>query len=295
MNILAKKTAELPGVITSASSDLLAVPNKCVPRSFDFGEALCPDYVVKCSYGNDSIALLQWLYEYEQRFGKLGKVVTLYNDTGWATKWWPARVENGEKLASSMGFIPARTKCLGFEKLVKNHGGWPDQLRKFCTEELKIIPTLNWLRMHDPDGKAEMICGVRREESHGRALWPERVENGIDEGRSMWSPLVLVTLKERDALIKRAGWQPLPHRSRECRCINANSTDLKTWESHDIEDVERLETFLQKKYPGKIKFMFHPKAKKGNPEGIRKVIEWAKNVKTKEPSEGGCDSGYCTS
>ncbi len=268
--------------------------NVAIPTSFDFGGvALRPDYVVKCSYGNDSIACLQFLHEHNQKH-PLGKVVVLYNDTGWATKWWPDRVANGEKLVKSMGFIPANTYCLGMEELVWQHGGWPDQLRKFCTEELKIVPTLNWLRLHDPEGKSEMVCGVRREESSARANWPEYVENGIDEGRSMWSPLVFIDESERDNLIRRAGWIPLPHRSRECRCINANSTDLKTWSEDDIVDVEKIEARMQVKYPGKIKFMFHPKAKRGKPEGIRAVIEWAKTVKTKDPAAGGCDSGYCT-
>lgn len=166
---------------------------KSVPTSFDFdNRALRPDYVVKCSYGNDSIALLQFLHEFNQK-APLGKVVVLYNNTGWAAKWWAARVENGEKMVRKMGFIPARTASIGMERLVMNHGGWPDELRKFCTEELKIIPTLNWLRVNDPEG-----------------------------------------------------------------------------------------------------------AKRGNPQGIRQVIEWAKTVKPRkgdhyEADTGGCDSGYCTS
>ena len=272
---------------------------KTVPTSFDFGGlALRPDYVIKCSYGNDSIALMQWMHERNQK-QPLGKVVALYNDTGWATSWWPARVENGEKLSRAMGFIPSRTESLGMEELVWQHGGWPDQLRKFCTEELKIIPTLNWLRQHDPEGKAVTVCGVRREESHGRNDWPEYVECGIDEGRAAWSPLATVKEQERNELIERAGWKPLPHRSRECRCINANSTDLKTWSEEDVSDVEKIEARMMSAYPGKIKFMFHPKSKRGSPEGIRQVIEWAKKVKPKandefEKTHSGCDSGYCT-
>jgi hypothetical protein len=271
-------------------------PNKVTPLSFDFGgNALRPDYVVKCSYGNDSIALLQFLNEYNQKH-PLGKVVVLYNDTGWATKWWPARVDNAEKnLVLKFGFIPCRTQSVGMEKAVWNHNGWPDELRKFCTEELKIIPTHGWLREHDPEGKAVMVCGVRREESHKRRLWPEWVESSeMDEGRSSWSPLVFHTKQERDELIVRAGWEPLPHRSRECRCINANSTDLKTWSDDDIADVERIEKIMSQANPGKIKFMFSPASKKGRPSGIRAVVEWAHRVKKPEQSDVGCDSGYCS-
>jgi 3'-phosphoadenosine 5'-phosphosulfate sulfotransferase (PAPS reductase)/FAD synthetase len=280
---------------------------KSIPTSFDFdGQALRPDHVVKCSYGNDSIALIQFLHEYNLCNPKntLGKIVVLYNDTGWSTAWWPGRVTRGEAWVRSLGFIPARTDCKGMEEIVMSHGGWPDEFRKFCTAELKILPTLSWLWLHDPEGKAVMVCGVRREESERRKNWPWFIENGIDEGRSQWSPLVLHSEESRNGLIRRAGWIPLPHRSRECRCINANSSDLKTWSEADIADVEKIEVALQQKYPGKIKFMFHPKAKAGNPEGIRQVIEWAKKVKPRKKGEGevdhyeensgGCDSGYCS-
>jgi hypothetical protein len=59
---------------------------KTVPTSFDFGDALRPDYVLKCSYGNDSIALIQFCFEYWQKHPLDAgvKVVCLYNDTGWA-------------------------------------------------------------------------------------------------------------------------------------------------------------------------------------------------------------------
>jgi hypothetical protein len=278
-----------------------------VPTSFDFGaQAIRPCYVVKTSYGNDSIALIRYLHERNQR-KSLGKVVCLYNDTGWAAKWWEGRVQNGEELAKSYGFIPARTTALPWKKLLKNHAGWPDKMRRFCTQELKIIPTMFWLLKNDPEGKAEMVCGVRREESAARRLWPEYVESSpADEGRPQWSPLIFHTKEERDALIERAGWQPLAHRSRECRCIMANGPDIASWSEEDIIDIEALETWLTELYPNRIKFMFHPQRMKGKPQGIRQVVAWAKQLVSDrlagkqrddggelEPSSG-CDSGYCT-
>lgn len=267
-----------------------------VPMSFDFdGQSLRPDYVIKCSYGNDSIALIQWLHEYDQTF-PLGKVVTLYNDTGWATSWWPNRVEKGERLAESYGFIPARTQSKGMRKLVDEHNCWPYRGVQFCTEELKIIPTMEWLKQHDPEGIAVMVCGVRRDESHSRSLWPEWVESSDkNEGRPVWSPLAFHSRPELDELITRAGWVPLPHRSRECRCINAGSQDIRQFSEEDIDDIERVEKSMR--CWGDNRFMFSPRKKKGKPEGIRAVVEWANGVKPKdaelEPG-AGCDSGYCT-
>ncbi len=271
--------------------------------SFDFdGAALRPDYILKCSYGNDSIALLQFVHEYDFKHWHGGKkVVVLYNDTGWAAKWWEGRVAKGEALSKRYGFIPARTESVGMEELIIHHNAWPDRLRRFCTEELKIIPTQYWLAQHDPEGVEELLCGVRREESKERALWPEYVQaDSTNENRSQWSPLVEVKVAERDEMIKRAGWEVLPHRSRECRCVFANSTDIKSWDENDISQVERNEAALgalNRERDFSNKFMFHPFRKKGRPEGIRQVVEWAKKVPPKqaklEPG-GGCDSGYCT-
>jgi|688.fasta_scaffold294840_2 hypothetical protein len=289
----------------NAGKDAAAQP---VPMGFDFGSALNPDYVIKCSYGNDSIALIQWMHEYNQKH-PLGKVVVLYNNTGWSAKWWAPRVEHAEtSLVLKYGFVPARTTSLGMRRLVLEKNCWPNSHMKFCTEQLKIMPTMAWLREHDPEGKAVMVCGVRREESWKRSLWPEWVESSDkNEGRSDWSPLVHYREEERDALIVRAGWAPLPHRSRECRCVLANANDLATWKESDIEDIEALEAELgaQKHSRGNDdplgnRYMFRPSVKAGNPKGIREVVRWAHGViasrkdKNEPDSEPvGCDSGYC--
>lgn len=265
---------------------------QAVPKSFNFeGTALQPDYVVKSSYGNDSIALLQYLHEYEKRFGKLGKVVVLYNDTKFAAAWWKGRVANGEKFAEKLGFIPCQTESKGMLKLIVERNMWPDSQARFCTYELKIKPTISWLTLNDPEGKADTVCGVRREESEARANWPEWAI--ADEGRKQWSPLILTTLEQRNELIERAGWKVLPHRSRECRCVLANATDIKSWTESDILDLEAMEEKLGERQKGVNRFIFRPHGRKGNPQGIRAVVEWAKQVKKKQPASSGCDSGYC--
>jgi hypothetical protein len=182
-------------------------------------------------------------------------------------------------------------------------------MRRFCTEEQKIVPTMHWLTMHDPRGESELVCGVRREESHKRATWPEYVtSDATNEGRPQWSPLVYHTTAMRDELIVRAGYKPLPHRSRECRCVLSNAKDISTYDERDIVDIEQQEEMLSalnKERDFSNKFMFHPHAKACNPQGIRQVVEWAKRAvaknekaKNKKPDPlgegGGCDSGYCT-
>ncbi len=265
--------------------------------SFDFsGGAFKPDYVVKCSYGNDSIALLQYLHEHNQKH-PMGKVAVIYNDTGFSARWWPARVLNGEKLARSFGFTPFQTKSRGMMDLILDRNAWPDSQMRFCTYELKIAPTQTWLAIHDPEGLAETICGVRREESEERKNWPEFVSSErTSEGRPQWSPLVCYDEKMRNDLISRAGWIPLKSRSRECKCVLANSQEIKTWGEDDIQDIENMERELRERkgQTGPNQYIFKPHRMKGKPEGIRAVFEWAKGVNKKEKPTSGCDSGYCS-
>ena len=94
-------------------------------------------HVLFCSYGNDSIALIQWAHE-----RGLKDVVCLYSDTGWSASWWADRVAKGEALAQGYGFATARTESEGMLELVKRKRGWPGAggQGQFCTAELKVLP-----------------------------------------------------------------------------------------------------------------------------------------------------------
>ena len=122
-------------------------------------------YVLRASYGNDSVALIQWAYE-----NQLDDVVVLYNDTGWAASDWMSRVEKMENWAISLGFRTARAESIGLEELVRKKKGWPRQGIQFCTGELKIIPTQKWLDYNDPNKTSVGIVGVRRAESFNRKI-----------------------------------------------------------------------------------------------------------------------------
>jgi hypothetical protein len=248
-------------------------------------------YILASSYGNDSIALIQFARERE-----LADVAVLYNDTGWAAAWWSARVNELEVWVRSLGFTAARTSSVGMETLVKNKRGWPRSGMQFCTEELKRKPSLAWQEAHDPERKAVCLVGVRREESKERANWPEFIEGSFaNGGRTLWSPLVNFSREERDALVRRAGFDPLPHRSRECSpCVNANRKDLVSLAEPEIARVERIEHELGFTQSGKPRVLFRP-ARKMGAVGIRQVIRWARAEPGKFKLEAveDCDSGLC--
>jgi len=244
-----------------------------------------------CSYGNDSVALIQHLYETKGN----AEIHTVYSDTGWAAPDWLWRVEKIESVARSYGFLPARIASEGFVPLAIRKKGFPRNGMQFCTQELKILPAQRWLDFVDPDREGTCAVGVRREESRARALWPEWTEESDKHGgRPLWAPLVRCTTEQRDALIRRAGLEPLPHRSRECSpCINSNRADLRALPAKRVEEIAELEARMGLTSEGKPRTLFRPYRHQGA-VGIREVIRWANSERgAYGPDTSGCDSGFC--
>lgn len=249
-----------------------------------------PDYVCFVSYGNDSIALLQWCLEKGLR-----NVVAAYSNTGWSAPWWDARVKEAQKWVTKQGYLSAEIPSIGMKDLVRQRKGWPRNRMQFCTTELKIRPAQEWLDEIDPDKESTCLVGVRREESRARREWPEWLENsGNHGGRSLWSPLAAFREEERDALILRSGFSPLEHRSMECfPCINSNKADLRQLTPGRINEIEEFENSLGVTSKGKPRTMFRPGKHRGA-VGIREIHKWAQSGHGKyEPPSGGCDSGFC--
>lgn len=248
-----------------------------------------PDFVAFTSYGNDSIALIQLLHEY--RLPQQRHVCLLFSDTGWTGDGWPERVESAEAWARSKGFDTHRTVSVGFADLCRKRNSFPMYGRQFCTTELKIVPAQKWLQENDPDAKAICLNGVRRAESKRRASAP--VFTPISDahgGRPLWSPLAEFSNEDRDALIIRAGFTPLPHRSMECSpCIFANRGDLRSVSKAKQDEIQSLEDELGQT-------MFRPKGYAGA-KGISEVMRWAHSDRGQytppDDDEIDCDSGFC--
>lgn len=237
--------------------------------------------VISSSYGNDSVALIQWAHE-----NGLQNVTVAYCDTGWSAPSWPQRVERGEALARSYGFQTVRCKSIGMGDLVRMRKGWPGNGQQFCTAHLKGIPFLQWIDEADIEHKLVVLLGKRRAESEKRRTTPEFIASSeYHGGRKVWHPLYLHTDQERNALLGRAGFDPLPHRSLECNpCVNANRGDFLRLTPGEIDRVNDLEAEIGKP-------MFRPK--RFNGLGIYSVIKWAesgRNRTTVEEEESECAS-----
>jgi 3'-phosphoadenosine 5'-phosphosulfate sulfotransferase (PAPS reductase)/FAD synthetase len=167
--------------------------------------------VISSSAGNDSLAMIQWAIE-----NNLPDLHVVFCDTGWSAAGWMVRVDKIHSFAESHGIKTHIVKSIGMHELVRIKKGFPANAQQFCTAHLKGVPFLEWIDEEDKDCKAIVMVGKRRVESHARKDTPEFVfESEYHGGRTLWHPLYLHTNEERNELIKRAGFDVLPHRSLE--------------------------------------------------------------------------------
>lgn len=253
-------------------------------------------YAIKVSGGNDSIALIQWMHERIEGPRHDRPCIVLHNDTGWSHPRWNERLADVESFVARLGMTWVRLSSVGFVAAVRLRRGFPRHGMQFCTTELKIRPTIEWLESIDPSGDLVCVVGVRREESARRANWPEHVDaSDLDGGRELWAPLVRVTEVDRDALLTRAGFERLDHRSDECfPCVNSNRGDLRrviAEAPQRIDEIEQLEAEMSEGHDV-ARRMFRRQS------GIRETAKWAasspgKYIEGQLSLPIGCDGGMC--
>lgn len=244
-------------------------------------------HVISASYGNDSMALIQWAHEQG-----ITDCTVVYCDTGWAAPDWHVRVAEGEALAARYGFPVIRLESMGMEALARMKSGFAMHGAQFCTTWLKGIPFLQWIDEADPKREAIVMIGKRRAESEDRKNIPEWIDASEYHGdRKVWHALYLHTDTDRDALLERAGIAKLPHRSDECSpCVNANRDDIRRLSGRQIGKLAALEAEVGQP-------MFRA-AKHGGAQGIFEVVKWAKYSKgqykpgQEDLFEVGCGSPF---
>ena len=233
-------------------------------------------YIVTCSFGNDSIALIQYMQENHK-----SEFCVLYNDTGWARKDWPGRVSMVSNMCFELGIQVHITKSIGMEDIVRKNKGWPmpASSMQWCTMHLKEKPSNEFYEKHDPDCDCIIVTGRRRAESQNRAnlpLW--QYESEKHGGRDVYNPIINFDEKERDEFIKKFGLEPLPHQSMECySCVCANKTDLAQMPLNDerIDLIEKIEIDLGFTRNEKPRVMFRP-YRVGGGVGIRQAVAWGR-------------------
>jgi 3'-phosphoadenosine 5'-phosphosulfate sulfotransferase (PAPS reductase)/FAD synthetase len=245
--------------------------------------------IASLSGGKDSTAMALWL----KRKGIKFKAIFL--DTGWEA---PETIAYLGELAEKLG--QRIVKLRGphtFESLVVRKGAFPHRKMRFCTQELKVKPFLEWV--HKTHGATEIVnaVGIRAEESTRRAQL-SCIEPMAETLGSIivWRPLLRWT--EQDVIDEhtRAGFPPNPlylqgHRRVGCwPCIAGSKASLRNLPEHRIKRIEALEacavevsaaagsrkhanppTMFTVRYPGA--------GGKHTSVPIRETIAWAKTAR----------------
>ncbi len=258
------------------------------------------DNIIFSSCGNDSLALIQWVIDNEK-----GRSCVVYSDTGWAAPWWAARVAAVETYCMIKGIDFVILESEGMEALVRRKKGWPMAASKmqFCTDFLKIQPSIEWLEKTDPEKEATCFVGIRRSESKNRLTFPEWTEESVKHGgRSLHAPLVRHTVEDRNELITKTGIRILETNSMECfPCVCSNREDLRLLFKYPeiIEKVSKIETEMGYTKNNKPRTMFRPYRHMGA-TGIKEVVKWSMSLKGKfkktDPDQltiFDCQSGFC--
>lgn len=201
-----------------------------------------PPLVIRSNYGDDSIALVQWAFE-----AKLKQVEVITIDTGFAAEEFESRKQLGEEHARRCGF-KTRTiiSPISFAAAVKGRGEFPSAKFQWCSALLKGLPFLDWLDTWDPYCKAIILIAKRKAAAKAHATlteWIDRCE--FHNNRTVWHSIWNLETNERDALLERAGFSPLSHRTLECHpCVNSTDFDLLRLSERDIQKVRELEKDL---------------------------------------------------
>lgn len=164
--------------------------------------------VASISGGRDSAAMSLYLTELGIEHERV------FMDTGWESQITYDYLRG--PLTDKLGPITEIRGELDFVQLVEKKGLFPSRVMRFCTEELKVFPVMEWLALRRDarvtDDAPELLnaVGVRRGESRARAdalewEWSDSFDLEV------WRPLVAWSGDDVADIHRRHGlaWNPL--------------------------------------------------------------------------------------
>ncbi len=215
-------------------------------------------YVIPCNYGQESIALITWMYKNDY-----SNVHCLYIETDWAAPGWSDRVRILESWVNSLGFVPKTLRPKrGFSDLILEQKKFPTQKFQWCASFLKGLPLLEYLDFDlDPEMRSTLVLALRRSAARSLMHLPEKVEASEHyNGRSLWHPLYDQSEAEMDALVQASGvlellslkTDPRSRRSLECHpCVNSLSSEVEHCRADSLigPRIKILEAALGESFP----------------------------------------------
>lgn len=133
-------------------------------------------YLVSVSGGKDSQAC--WIYMLKN-YSHKGLIVPYFCDTGWEKEETYNHLKYLEKeLCSDLTIIKSK-KYDGFEDMCIQKKIIPSRIKRFCTEELKIKPSNDFIKEWIEKGYDVVnVVGVRKDESKNQYLPKAKIKNG---------------------------------------------------------------------------------------------------------------------
>lgn len=215
------------------------------------------------------------------------------------------------RLAKKRARLPARWRKLGksdaeiaaaldalqpsgnvFLDLCAYKGLFPSNMRRFCTQELKVAPVV--AQVFAPvvaSGRVPCsILGIRAEEG-GQRRWAEPLQRATTDGVShlIWRPILHWTLDDVMRIHARHGLQPNALYAQGFSrvgcypCIFARKNEI-TMVAQNADAIDRIEAWEERVGKASVQgdaFFFHPGKQQGNEDwcgnsGIRNAVRWAR-------------------
>lgn len=165
-------------------------------------------------------------------------------------------------------------------------GRFPSTMRRFCTQELKIIPNMEqvYIPLLESGHKVISWQGVRAQESPARAKLPEREET--PEGYEIFRPLLHWSAKDVFEMHRKHGIEPNPlykmgmGRVGCMPCINCGKEELFEISRRFPEEIKRIAEWeeIVKRASKRGAATFFPVANGRGTNGIHDEVEWSKTT-----------------
>jgi len=199
--------------------------------------------VASVSGGKDSAAMSLYLTELGIDHDRV------FCDTGWEHEltYEYLRGPLTEKLGPIVELQPKRK----MEELILHKGIFPQRIRRFCTQELKVFPLAEYLNARMDAGEDIVTAaGIRAAESEVRARMPQwEWQNGFD--CEVWRPLLHWSEQDVIDIHKRHGLAPNPlylkgfSRVGCFPCIYARKDEIRLISEVAPERIDRIRELEQ--------------------------------------------------
>jgi 3'-phosphoadenosine 5'-phosphosulfate sulfotransferase (PAPS reductase)/FAD synthetase len=179
-------------------------------------------HIIQFSGGKDSTALVLWAKK------NLLDFVAVFCDTGWEYEHTYDYIDDIDRIVLAGGLI--RLDSEGMVALVTRKRRVPSTHARFCTQELKVKPFLEWLKTIDDE--RTIYQGIRADESAsrreaGKRVWSDDFDAWIER------PLFDWTAEQVFAIHREHGISPNILYSKGCSrvgcapCIMVNHGELR--------------------------------------------------------------------